>query len=57
MVNLSLRNSHKLDIRPNPNGSGLNICIIEDKGLVYFGMNLIRKIARIPLYLFFGRKK
>lgn len=52
-MSLPLGSSHKLDIRPNPNGSGLNICVIEEKGLVVFGMKLIRKIARIPLMLFF----
>ena len=55
MMSLPLGSSHKLDIRPNPNGSGLNICVIEEKGVVFFSMKLIRSIASIPLLLFFKR--
>ncbi len=54
-MSLPLRNSHKLDIRPNPNGTGLNICVIEEKGVVFLGMKLVRKMMRIPLALFFRR--
>ncbi len=52
----TLRNTDKWDIRPNPNGSGLNICVIEEKGIFNFGMNLIGKLARIPIHLFLKRK-
>lgn len=55
MVNRTLINNDKWDIRPNPTGRGLNICVIEEKGILFFGFNIIRKLARIPIYLFFRR--
>jgi len=56
MVNQTLKNNGKWDIRPNPNGIGLNICVIEEKkGIFYYGMDLLWKLARIPLYILFRR--
>jgi len=57
MVKQALGNNDKWDIRPNPNGNGLNICVIDEKkGLFYCGLNFLWKCARIPLYLFLRRK-
>jgi len=58
MVNRTLINDGKWDIRPNPNGAGLNICVIEEKrGVLYCSLNLLWKLARIPFYLFLRRKE
>jgi hypothetical protein len=56
MNNRTLINNDKWDIRPNPNGSGLHICVTEDKGFFHFGIKLIGKIMRIPLYFLLRRQ-
>lgn len=56
MIPLPLKNSHDLDIRPNPNGHGLPIYVIEEKGIVIYGINLIRRLLRIPLYFLLRNK-
>jgi len=55
MMNHTQKTNGKWDIRPNPSGNGLNICVIEEKGIFYFGINIIRKLVRIPL-LFLRRQ-
>ena len=55
-MNRTLRNNDKWDIRPVPNGRGINMCVLEEKGLFYFGMNLIGKLVQIPINLLIKRK-
>jgi hypothetical protein len=55
-MNRTLRNNDKWDIRPVPNGRGINICVLEEKGFFYFGMNLIGKLVQIPINLLIKRK-
>lgn len=57
MVPLPLKNSHNLNVRPNPNGHGLPIYIIEDKGIISYGINLIRRFLRIPLFFLVRKDK